>query len=190
MGALRSNQYRNPLAQTNGYLSDSSGGALSYYSFRYGSRTQRSSYGVPASSNRWRSLSFATAPANLAQISLRDRNDAAIVFEFVYAGTTPSGAGTVVPLIAGGGTAAQAAAALKAAYEANITLPLFFVEILSATPTLVTFISRTPARTFGTFAVVTGVTAGGTSTGLSKRSSVLPGMVGGRGVFLPGQTII
>lgn len=74
-------------------------------------------------SNQSATLTFSAAPTNSSTMTVDDgppqsSNNPARVFTFTYAGSPGAG---VIPLVAGGGTAAQAATAAQVALSAQLT---------------------------------------------------------------------
>lgn len=126
-----SNRYLKPA----GYKTYIARGASRYKPFN-GYVSGGDSYGPRQVTAATDTIAFSAAPTNLATLTIPDgaTNNAAVKsFVFTYSGSPGA---LVIPLVAGGGTAAQAATATQVALAAQLTN--WVVTLASATSVLLT----------------------------------------------------
>lgn len=122
-------------------------------------------------------LTFSAAPANLSQILIQD-GPTLKTFTYTWAGSPGSG---IIPLVAGGGTAAQAATASDVALSAQLTY--WSADVL--VPGVLRLTSLLPGvNTAPTFVGVTNIDMVRVLAGLGAK---VPGRVGQIFCFLPAE---
>lgn len=129
-------------------------------------------------------------------IQFRDVRGGTWIFEFVFAGSTPTPGDITVPLLAGGGTAAQTAAALVSAINSSAA-PLTATLLTSTTGTIQQD-SPGPFQGVGENAIVDSAgspsphvvfTPSDAFSNPISAQGVTPACVGGRGAWLPPATL-
>lgn len=121
------------------------------------------------------SMTFSAAPANNSQLTVQD-GSVLKTFTFTYSGSPGPG---IIPLVAGGGTAAQAANATQVALAAQLTY--WTASISAPTVAVITSTVRGPVTGPGSVGS-TNITF---TTIVSTLGIPVPGRVGHRAVWLP-----